>query len=160
LCTARESTTFSRSRPLQNHVLDRIAVGHADHVLLDDRPFVERRRHVMAGSTNQFHAARKCLMVWFRTHKCQSERIMNIYHAQQIMTVELRPEDLHIAREHHQIYILPDQIQHLPLGFAFVFWVAQQLKRNSVKISQPPGGGMVANDYRDVASQLPGTLPV
>ena len=55
--TARASTELFQVAALANEVLDRVAVGDADHVLLDDRAFVQDRGDVMAGRADQLNAA-------------------------------------------------------------------------------------------------------
>src|SRR6185436_17568094 len=48
---------------LADQIADRVLVRRADHVLLDDRPLVERLRGVVRGGTDQLHAALSRLMV-------------------------------------------------------------------------------------------------
>src|SRR6266700_3095188 len=49
--------------PLADEILNRIAMRHPHHVLLDDGPIVEHLGHVVTCRANQFHAALKRLMV-------------------------------------------------------------------------------------------------
>ena len=55
-----------------------MSVADALHVLLDDRPFVEIRGHVMGGGADQLHAARIRLMIGFCALEAGQERVMNV----------------------------------------------------------------------------------
>ena len=46
-----------------------VAMRNAHHVLLDDRPFIQRCRDVVGSRADQFDPAFKCLVVWFRANK-------------------------------------------------------------------------------------------
>ena len=83
--TARESTTFSRSRPFCNQIVERIAVGDADHVLLDDRAIVEHLGDVVAGGADQLHAAGERLVVGLGADERRQERVVNVDDAVRIL---------------------------------------------------------------------------
>ena len=60
--SAREDNFFEVS-PLADEVLDSVAVGDADYVLLNDRAVVEDFGHVVAGGPDQFDTTLEGLMV-------------------------------------------------------------------------------------------------
>ena len=86
--------------------------------------------------------------------------MVDIDHAQQVLGDEVRSQNLHVAREHDQVDVLPEQIQHFPLGLAFVFGISQQVERDMIKVRQRFGGGMIADNRNDVAGQVAGAMPV
>src|SRR5437868_7176478 len=151
---------FLQVAALLNHVLDSVAMGNAGYVLLDDRSFVEGGGDVMAGGADQLDAALKSLMVGLGADKSGKEGMMDIDHAQQIMPDKFRTEDLHVAREDDQVQIVAQEIEHFPLGFALVFGVGQQMKRDLVKVGQRLGRGVIADDHDDIAGKLAGALAV
>jgi hypothetical protein len=73
---------------------------------------------------------------------------------------EIRSQDLHVAREHDQVHVLPQQLQHFPLGLALVLGVAQMMERDMIEIGQPLGSRMIADDRNDLARQFAGAVPV
>ena len=76
--TARASTTCSRSRPLRTRSLDRVAVRHARHVLLDDRPLVEVARRVVRGRADELHAALVGLVIGLAADERRQERVVDV----------------------------------------------------------------------------------
>src|ERR1039457_7127622 len=55
--------------PFAHHVLYRVTMGHAHHVLLDNRPFVQAGGDVVAGGSDQFHAALVGSMIRFGSYE-------------------------------------------------------------------------------------------
>src|SRR5699024_11008810 len=55
------------------------AVGMVDvfHILGDDRPLIEVRRHVVCGGTDHFDAAGKRLLVWTSALECRQKAVMD-----------------------------------------------------------------------------------
>jgi hypothetical protein len=88
----------------------------------------------MAGGSDQLHAALEGLMIRFRSDESGKKRMVDIDHAQQVLGDEVRSQDLHIAREHDQVDVLPEQFKHLPLGLALIFGVSQQMERDMMKV--------------------------
>src|SRR5437899_4795429 len=59
--------------PFADEVVDGVAMGYSDHVLLDDGAIVEDFGDIVAGSANQLHAALECLMVRPGANECRQK---------------------------------------------------------------------------------------
>ena len=62
----------------RSQILDRLRVIHSFDRLLDDRAFVEIRRHVVRRCADQLHAARMRLVVRLRTLEAGQEGVVDI----------------------------------------------------------------------------------
>src|SRR5205823_6883434 len=62
----------------RDQIIDAHLVIDARDFLLDDRSFVELRRHVMRGRADQLHAALVRLMVRLGAAKARQERVMDV----------------------------------------------------------------------------------
>ncbi len=60
---------FLQVAPFLHQVFDRVAVGNAHYILLDDRPLVEVRRDIMASGADQPNATLKSLVVWLGAYE-------------------------------------------------------------------------------------------
>src|SRR5256885_7067463 len=74
---AREDHTLHVAA-FAHHVFERVSVGDAGDVLLDDRPFVQHLGHVMAGGADQLHPALERAMIWLRSDERRQERVMDV----------------------------------------------------------------------------------
>ena len=84
-------------------VIEGIAVGNSNHILLDDGAIVEDFRNVMTGRADQLHTTRKRLMIRFGTNKCRQKRVVNINDSLWILVDELVRKNLHVSRQHNEI---------------------------------------------------------
>ncbi len=106
---------------LLQQVVERVAVGDANHVLLDDGAVIENVGHVMAGSSDQLDSASECLVIRFRAHERGQKRVMNINDAVRVLVDELVGQDLHVASQNDEIQImLFKQCEDFLFRFAFV----------------------------------------
>ena len=100
-------------RPRENDGLDIASDGHEivrrkgmihpGDVLLDDRPLVEFRRHIMRRRADQLHAPRMGLMIRLGSLEARQERMMNVDQAAFKLAAEIGRQDLHVARENDKV---------------------------------------------------------
>jgi ribosomal protein L18 len=74
---AREDGLFD-VLAVAHHVVDRVGVVDADHVLLDDRPLVEFAGHVVAGRADQLDAALVGLVVGLGADEAGQEGVVDV----------------------------------------------------------------------------------
>ena len=137
--TARDSTTFSRSRPLRirSSTVSRCDTAH--HILLDDGPIVEHLGDVVAGRANQLHAALECLMVRPSADERRQERVVNIDDPLRIAVDEVVRQNLHVAREHHEIrLVLVDQRLNLASAWLCCLWRPERSRKECCRSRQLP----------------------
>ncbi len=89
-----------------DQVGDRVAVVDPDHVLLDDRPGVEVRRHVVAGRPDELHPAGVRLVVRPRADERRQEAVVDVERPAGPPRAQPRREDLHEPGEHHGVRIV------------------------------------------------------
>ena len=107
---ARQHAAFDIAS-LADEIVGRIAMADALDVLVDDRAFVERAGDVMRGGADQFDAAFMRLVIGPRALEARQERMMDIDAAPRQPRRHLVRQDLHVARQHHEIGLgLADQI--------------------------------------------------
>jgi anti-anti-sigma regulatory factor len=99
---AREHRLFD-VLAVAHHVLDRVGVVDADHVLLDDRPLVQIGGDVVAGRADQLDALGPGLVVGTRPDEAGQEAVVDVDDAPGIGGAQFGGEDLHVAREHHHV---------------------------------------------------------
>jgi hypothetical protein len=97
-------------------VRDRRAVGRAHDVLLDDRAGVELLGDVVGGRADDLHAALVGPAVGVRAREGRQERVVDVDHRHAELIEERAREDLHVAREHHDVAAPGQHAQDLPLG--------------------------------------------
>ena len=102
------------------HVLNRVAMGNTYNVLLDDWSIVQGSADVMAGSPDELHATVEGLMIGFRPDESGKKRMVDVDRAQQVLCDKFRTQDLHVARKHDQVHILPEYFKDFPLRLALV----------------------------------------
>ena len=100
---ARASTRRSMSRPLRDEIFGRIAMADALDVLVDDRALVEVARDIMRGGADQLDAALVRLVVGPRALEARQERVVDVDAAPGQLCRHLVRQDLHVARQHHEI---------------------------------------------------------
>src|SRR3954471_1066607 len=76
-----------------NEVLGRLRVINPLHFLLDDRTFIQIRRHVMGGGANELHAARERLVIGLRALEPGQEGMVNVDGAPFEITAAFRSEN-------------------------------------------------------------------
>src|SRR5580704_3539964 len=137
-------------------VVQRIAVGNADDVLLDDGAVVEDFGDVVAGGADQLYAAGKGLMVGFGAHKSWQERMVNIDDALRILIHELIGEDLHVAGQHNEIrVVLSEQRQDFFLsGKLVVLGDRHGGIGNLIEVGNRLIVLVIGNDQRNIAGQF------
>ena len=74
-----------------------VLVGDADDVLLDDGACVEFGGHVVAGGTDDLHAALPCLVVGFGTDEGGEERVVDVDDVVGVGLNHLLRNHLHVA---------------------------------------------------------------
>src|SRR4051812_15445917 len=112
---------FFEVTALSDEILHRIAMRHPHHILFNDGPIIEYFSDVVAGGADQLYPTLKSLMVRPRTHESGQERVVNIDNPLRITVYKIVGQDLHIARQHHEIRIvLGNEGMNAALGFAFV----------------------------------------
>src|SRR5579859_6942531 len=96
---------------LADEVVGRVAMADALDVLVDDRPLVEIARDVMCGGADQLHPALMRLVIGFCALESRQERVMDVDAASRQLRRKIIREDLHVARQHHEIaFGLSDQV--------------------------------------------------
>src|SRR3546814_9376561 len=68
---------------LAHKIIGRIRVGDRLYILVNDGAFIEIRRHIVGGRPDHLHAARMCLVIWFRSeeHTSELQSLMRISYA-------------------------------------------------------------------------------
>ena len=95
------------------HVLDGRAVVDPGDLLLDDRPGVELRRHVVRGRPDQLHPAVVRRPVRVRAHERRQEAVVDVDQPLREAGAELGRDDLHVPGQHHQVDVA-DQLAAPP----------------------------------------------
>ena len=102
-------------------VFHRLAVVHAGHVLLDDRAFVQVGRHVVRGGADQLDAALVRLPVGLGALEAGQETVVDVDGTPGEVAAQLVRQDLHVARQHHQLGAFAlDDLQLPCLGLRLV----------------------------------------
>src|SRR5437867_12910389 len=90
---------------------------------MDDRTGIERLRDVVAGRADQLHTAPVRGVVRLAAREGREEGVMDVDDAAGVRGQELRPEDLHVAGEHHELHgALTQDRQLTRLLLAPVLW--------------------------------------
>ena len=99
---ARQHPAFDIAA-LADQIFGRIAMADALDVLVDDRALIERAGDVMRGGADQFDAALMRLVIGPRALEARQERVMDVDAAPGQLRRHLVRQDLHVARQHHEI---------------------------------------------------------
>ena len=81
-------------------------MGNAHHFLFDDRPFVEVAGDVVAGGTDDFHAALVGGVVGFCADECGEKGVVDVDDAVGLVAAVVVGTDLHVARQHDDIDVV------------------------------------------------------
>ncbi len=76
------------------------------HILLYDGTGIQLCGNIVAGSSNNLHSTFKRSMIGLRSHKCRKERVMNVDYPIGISVYHLLGNDLHVARQHYESYLM------------------------------------------------------
>ena len=96
---------------LQHQAVGRVLVGDAGHVLLNDGAGIQLGCHVMAGGTDDFHAALPGLVVGLGSHEGGQERVVNVDDVVRVFGNHLVRDNLHVAGQHDERdVLLPEQL--------------------------------------------------
>ncbi len=111
----------SQDAPLQVaaevlQVLHHVAVGDPADVLLDDRPGIQLRGHVVRGRAHDLDAAIVGLPVRVRPDEGRQEGMVDVDHRVREARHEARREDLHVPREHDEVGLSLEEPEHAFLG--------------------------------------------
>jgi len=153
---------FFEVASLLDEVFDRIPVGDADDVLLDDGAVVEYLGNVVAGGTDEFDAALERLVIGFGTHEGGQKGMVDVDNAVRKRRHELVGEHLHVAGEDGEIgAMLADERDLLLLGDLLVlFRDGDDDEGNSVEVGDGLVIGVIGDDQRDVAIEFPDLVAV
>ena len=143
---ARASTRRSMSRPLRTRSsgVSRWLMRSTSWSMIG--PSSRSRRDVMRGRADQFDAPFMRLMIGPRALEARQERVVNVDAAAGQLRRQIVRQDLHVAREHHEIGLcladrIPDRGFLLGLG---LFGDGQVMKRDVAEIEARVG---VAGDW-------------
>ena len=87
-----------------DQIAHRIAVGDACHVLFDDGSGIQVGGDIMAGGSDQLHAAFVGLMIGLCSDERRQKTLADIDDAVRIPGHELLRQYLHVARQNYEIY--------------------------------------------------------
>ena len=152
---------FFEVAALTDEVLDSLLVGDADDVLLDDGAFVQFRRDVMAGGTDDFDTAVMGGVVGPGSGKGGEEAVVDVDDPVWPGSADVIGEDLHVAGEDDGFDLMFFQKGQLPgFGLRFVFLGDRDdVKGNAEALGSGAQGVVVGDDEGDVCLQLPGLMP-
>lgn len=151
---------FQRAR--QHHALDiaahrrqvfrRQRVVDARHLLFDNGAFIEIACHVVRRRPDDFYPAIESLQVGIRAFEAGQERVVDIDGASGKLLAQLGRENLHVARQHHDIGLLFAQdVQHLLFLRLLVLGIDRQvIKWNAVPFHMRLEIGMIGNHGDDI----------
>eukprot|EP01136_Pigoraptor_vietnamica_P025315 Opistho-1_new@79202 len=158
-------------RARQGHALDIAAHGHellgrqavvdAGDLLLDDGSFVQVRGHVMGGGADQLDTALIGLVIGLGALEAGQEAVVDVDGPAREVVAQARTQDLHIARQHHQIdLVLFDHLDDLALlrGLLLLAGIQQRevVEGDVVRGGQLVEVAVVADDGRDLNGQMAG----
>src|SRR5215472_7868436 len=159
--SAREDDFFQIAA-FADQVFHRVAVRDAHHILFDDGTIVEHFGDVVTGGADQLDAALERLMVGTRAHKSWKKRMVNIDNALRIFAYELVRENLHVARQHHKVWlVLVNQVLDSIFGSPFVvFHHRNDYVRNLVEGGDLAIIRMVGDNQRNLAGEFAALMPI
>ena len=134
----------------------------AHHVLFDDGAIVQHRGHVMAGGADQFDAAVKCRVVGTGADEGGQERVVHVDDPRGILGDEFRRQNLHIARQHHQVDAgIRQQFQLRLFGRTTVRGIdGDVVEFDCVEARQRLAIRVIAHDQGDHAVEFSGLMAV
>jgi len=129
----------------------------ADHVLIDDRTFVEVLGGVVRGGADELDASLMCLVVGLAADEGREERVVDVDEPLLEGPGERAPDDLHVAGENDEIDLpLGEQLQLAVLGLL----PGRGCLRRDDELDAELGGdglevGVVRHHQGDLAGELP-----
>jgi hypothetical protein len=131
-------------------------------LLLDNRPFIKIRRHVMRRRSDQLHATRVRLMIGFRALEAGQEAVMNVDDPPRHPFTQSPRQNLHVAGEHHQIDLFGfDDLQQAFFLLGFVVRTNRDVvEGNVVPRRQLVEIAMIRDDGRNFDGQIAGAVTV
>ena len=152
---------FFKIAAFTDQIVDVVPVRHPGDVLLDDRTIVEDRRRIVRGRPDQFHAARRRLMIGLAAGKRGQKRVVDVDDRRSAFFQKVRREHLHVACEHHQIdpqFAQPRQLTGLGGGLVGGRH-RDEMKRQTIGRSRRREIGMIGNHGDKVARKVTGPVP-
>ena len=138
-------------------------MADALHILLDDRSLIQVGCHIMGRRTDQFHPAIMRLVIGTRALEAGQEAVMNVDAAAGQRRRETVRQDLHVARQHHQIgpaFVHQRQQPFFLRGLRFGRH-GQVVKGNRAEVGVAERRQVVVgNDPRNLHVQLADPLPI
>lgn len=134
---------------------------HPDHILLDDRPLVEVRRHEMGGCADDFDAPLVRLVVGFCAFEGGEEAVVDVDYSAGHRGAERRGEDLHVAGEDDEVDVVGGaEGEDFGLLSGFRLGGDGEVVEGDV-VGGGQGGevGVVGDDEGDSNGELVGGLP-
>ena len=145
-----------RGRGHGAEVVDRVAVAHADDVLVDDRAVVELRGRVVRGDADDLHARVRGPGGRAPAHERGQERVVDVDDAVGPLVDEVGAQDLHVAGEHHERHAV--RLEHREHR-AFLLRLGVRRDRQVEELDPEPLAhlgvvGVVGDHHRHVDRQL------
>lgn len=137
-----------------------VSVADVGNVLRNNWPFVEVCGNVMAGSTNEFNAAREGAMIRAGAFKGWQERMVDVDDSVAVIFTKIVGQDLHVTGQHDEIYVqFLEQIFCFGLLFGLGgFRDRYVVKRNIEPISDVAELFVVGDDGGDFAVVFSGSV--
>ena len=133
-------------------------MGNAGNILLDDWTGIQLGCNIVAGGTDNLHAALVSLMIGLGTDKGRQERVVDVNDMMRILGYHLVADNLHVAGQHDKRDILFLQQLHLGLLYlllvAVVFLNAPHVVRYAKLLGYVAQILVVGYDTRNVAVKL------
>lgn len=134
---------------------------YSSGVLLDDRALVEVAGDVVRGRADELDAALLGLLVRLGADERRQERVVDVDHRHPELLEELRREDLHVTREHHEVDVADEELQDLLLRRRLVG--SRDRRHVEERHAEAPhvlGGRRVIGDHhRDADGQVAAAVP-
>jgi hypothetical protein len=126
-----------------------------DHVLLDDRPLVKVRCHVVGGGADQLDAPGVGLVIRLGALEARQERVVDVDHPALDPLAYLRRQDLHVPGQHDQLRLVGvDQAEQRGFGVRLGGRGDREVvERQPVRRGQRPEVRVVRHDAGDVDRQ-------
>ncbi|MCY1413769.1 hypothetical protein D9M71_292060 [compost metagenome] len=132
------------------------------HVLLDDRAGVKLFGYIVAGRADQLHTAQRGLVIRLGTDERRQEAVVNVDHLLGIFLAQLRWQDLHVTRQHHDIgTVFLDQARNLGKRRLLVLRIDRYMEeRNAMPLDHAAQIVVVGNHARNIAVEFLGVPAV
>ena len=91
---------------LVHQILHSVLVCNTHHILLYDGTGIQFCGNIVAGCPDNLHSSLKSSMIGFSTNKGRKERVMDIDYPIGISVYHLLGNDLHVARQHYESYLM------------------------------------------------------